>query len=55
MAKEKEEKYTEKRKKIETKFYHNCSYRKKNGTNKLMEPGKGCIFGGTNSLHYREV
>lgn len=38
-----------------TQIYHNCKYRNRNGTNKLIQPGKICIFEGRNQLHYRNI
>ena len=47
-GKGKRRKDMEKEEELGTKIYHNCDYRNKNGSNKLKEPSKQCIFGGTN-------
>ena len=38
-----------------TKIYHNCKYRNRNGTNKLIQLGEMCIFGGTSQLYYKNI
>ena len=48
MEKEKEEKE-------KIFFYQNCSYRNRNGTNKMIVNGDQCIFGGTIELYHIEI
>lgn len=37
------------------KIYHNCCFRSRNGTNKLIGERKNSIFGGTDKLYYKGV
>ena len=54
-GKEKRGKNMEKGGKLSLKIYRNCNYRNRSRTNKLIEPGNQCIFGGTDQLYYKKI